>query len=286
MAVPSKHHRLVAAFSFMALLTAGTSACAQSCEPQKLATKYPGYVGKVINIAATPGFPPFTYSDPTNLDHLTGLEVELIESALNCAGLKPSYELGTWSSILPTIYSGSADVGIGNINYTAARAEKVDFIVFMRNAESVVVLKGNPKAIKTSLDLCGKSSTATVGGSAALEIDRQSKACVAAGKQPIQFQNAAEEEAAYRQLMNGRVDFVMGAAVSALARVAKTPEFAIAYTQPTNDATGMIVRKGNDEMAKIIFDGLKAMEAKGTIKALMAKYGLPDSLLIPVEIRK
>ncbi|CAE6737809.1 transporter substrate-binding domain-containing protein [Paraburkholderia aspalathi] len=277
--------RLISAFVFTALMAA-TTAHAQSCEPQKVAAKYPAYAGKTVTIAATPTYPPYTFSDPTDLDHLTGLEAEVIESVLNCAGLKSRYELGAWSAILPTILSGSADVAVGNISYSAERAEKVNFIVFMRNGQSVVVAKGNPKSIKTGMDLCGKSATTTMGGSSALAIDRQSKACVAAGKPPINFQNAIDLESAYRQLSNERVDFVMDGTVSALSRVAKSPMIGIAYSVTTDVVAGVVVGKGNDQMTKIVYDGLKQMEAKGTLKALMLKYGLPENLMVPVEIRK
>jgi len=286
MTVTFKRGTLLTALSFAALLVTVVSTHAQSCEPQNVATKYPGYAGKVVNIAATPTYPPFTYSDPTNPERLTGLETEIVESALNCAGLKYKYVLGPWTGILPTIFTGSTDVAIGNVNYRADRAEKVDFVVFMRNGQSIIVPKGNPKAIKASGDLCGKSTTSSMGGSSALEIDRQSKACVAEGKKAIEFQNAVDQEAAYRQLANGRVDFVMDGAASASIRLAKTPEFALAYTLTTDIAAGPVVRKGNDQMLKVVFDGLKAMEARGTLKVLMAKYGLPENLLVPVEIRK
>jgi polar amino acid transport system substrate-binding protein len=271
---------------FAALLGASASARAQSCEPQKVATKYPAYAGKTVTIAATPTYPPYTYTDPSNLDHLTGLEAELIESALNCAGVKYRYELGAWSAILPTILSGSADVAVGNISYTPERAKQVNFIVFMRNGQSVVVPKGNPKGIKTGTDLCGKTGTTTMGGTSALAIDRQSKACVAAGKPPVQFQNAVDLESAYRQLSNERVDFVMDGTSSALSRIAKEPMNGLAYSVTTDVLAGVVVRKDNDEMTKIVYDGLKSMEAKGTLKSLMAKYGLPENLMVPVEIRK
>ena len=276
----------VIALLFSVSLMASAPSHAQSCEPQKVATKYPGYAGKVVNVAATPMYPPFTFTDPANPDRLSGLEVEIVEAALTCAGLKFKYVLGPWTGILPTIFSGSTDVAVGNVNYRADRAEKVDFILFMRNGQSVVTPKGNAKAVKTAADLCGKSTTASMGGSSALEIDRQSKACVAEGKKAIEFQNAVDQEAAYRQLVNGRVDFVMDGATSAATRVAKTPELELAYTLTTDITAGPVVRKGNEEMLKIVFDGMKALEARGGLKALMAKYGLPESLLIPVVVRK
>ena len=38
-------------------------------------------------------------------------------------------------------------------------------------------------------------------------------------------------------------------------------------------------------MVRVVHDGLLAMEQSGELKAAMAKYGLPDELLVPVEVR-
>ena len=276
----------LAAALFQAVCGFG-SANAQTpvCEPEKAAQKYPAYAGKVVKVAATPTYPPFTYTDSVDPRKLVGLEIELIEGVLNCAGLKYEYLLGAWGGLLPTLFSGASDVMVGNVNYRADRAEKADFVVFMRNGTSVIVPKGNPKKVTDVDGLCGVTGSANVGGSSALEIDRLSKACVAKGKPAINYLASPDQEAAYRQLLNGRIDFVMDGASSAAVRQAVAPDFNIAFTMVTENVAGPVVLKGNATMLNAIANGLKVMEQNGKLKALMVKYGMTEDLLVPVAIR-
>lgn len=277
-----------ATIGLLAAIGASSLAVAQQCEPDKVAQKYPDYAGKLVRIAATPTYPPYTFSDPADMNRMTGLESELIEEALTCAGLKFDYVKGPWTGLLPTLFSGATDVMAGNVVYRADRAERADFVLFYVNGQSFIVAKGNPKKIAKFDDLCGKSATAAIGGAGALEIDKQSKACVARGQPAIAFQPAVDQEAASRQVANGRADFYSDGTVTATAKTRSEAgkDLEIAFSIATELAAGFAVKKGNETMLRIVSDGLKALEATGRIDALMAKYGIEKSLRIPVEIRR
>ena len=229
--------------------------------------------------------PPFSYSDPKDLTRLTGLEVELAEKIFECAGVKAEFVAAPWAGTLPSLLNGANDVAVGNINYRPDRAKQVDFVVFMRNGQSVIVNEGNPSRIKDAADLCGKTGSASIGGSSMLELERQGRTCVGAGKPAIQLEPAPEMEASYRQLGNKRINFVMDNTASATARLEKMSEFQIAYSMTTDIAFGPVFAKGNEEMQRILFDGLRALRANGQIEALVTKYKLPTDLLIPIEVR-
>lgn len=263
-----------------------SGARAQTCEPEKASAKYPAYAAKTVKVASAAAYPPFSYSDPKNLNQLTGLEIELIESVLKCAGVKYSFVAAPWAGTLVSILSGANDVAVGNINHRPDRAKEVDFVVFMRNGQSVIVRKGNAQKIKEPGDLCGKVGSASVGGSSMLALEQQSRGCVAGGKPAIQLQPAPEMEASYRQLGNERIDFVMDNTASANTRLEKATEFEQAYSVSTNIAFGPVLAKGNDEMLRIVVDGMKVMQDTGEITRLTTKYNLPTDLLIPIEVRK
>lgn len=271
--------------ALVASFTASHAFAAQ-CEPEKAAQKYPSYAGKTVRIAASPTVAPFTFADPENPDHMTGLEVEMIEKAMACAGLKFEYFKGAWSALLPAVYSGSADVMIGTVNYRPERAEKADFILYMRAGQGIVTAKGNPKKISNMDSLCGFIGSSNAVGSPAQAIQAQSKKCVAEGKPAIDFQPSVDTDASYRQIVSGRVDFVMDDAPAAAARVKKQPELELVQTIPTDILSGMIVAKGNKEMLQIVADGLKAEQADGTLTTLAKKYEIPAEMLIPIETRQ
>jgi polar amino acid transport system substrate-binding protein len=280
-----KPHALSLSSLVLALSVCAVHAQSPQCEPDKVAQKYPTYAGKVVKIAATPGGPPYTFVDAQNPDRLTGLEVDMVEKAMACAGLKFEYMKGAWSGLLAALFNGASDVMIGAVNYRPDRAEKADFLLYMRVGQSVVVQKGNPRKLSDAASLCGASASATVGGSSSQQIERLSKACVEQNKPPIQFMPAADSDAAYRQVSNARIDFVMDDAVTAAAHLSKDPQLSLAYTVTTDILSGMVVQKGNAAMLQVLSDGLKIQEREGTLVPLARKYSFPAELLVPIQTR-
>jgi polar amino acid transport system substrate-binding protein len=256
------------------------------CEPDKAATKYPAYAGKVVKVAVSPLQPPYAFSDPAAPDSIIGLEAEMITKAMACAGLKFEFVKGAWSGLLAALFSGASDVMIGAVNYRADRAERADFIIYMRAGQSLEVQKGNPKKLVGPETLCGATGSATMGSSSAMHIDRLSQACVERNKPAITFLPAVDGNAAFRQVANARVDFALDDAASAGARVLREPEIEVVYTVSTDILAGMVVTKGNTAMRQIVLDGLMVQQRDGTLHALAKKYGFPEELLVPVEVRQ
>lgn len=262
------------------------NAQAPRCQPELASLKYPGYAGRTVKIAVSPNQPPYAFASAQDYERMAGFEVEAIERAMACAGLPFTYLRGAWSGLLPALFAGSADVMIGNVNHRPDRAERADFVLYMRAGQSIVVPKGNPRRIANPADLCGASGSATLGGSSAQQIERQSRLCVDQGKPAIHFLPAADAEAAYRQVGNARIDFAMDDAASAAVRLAKEPEFELAYTVTTDVLSGMVVTKGNAQMLQVVAEGLEMQHQDGTLAAVAKKYGLPTELLIPVQVRR
>lgn len=261
------------------------TAHAQSrCEPERVAAKYPAYAGRLVKIAVSPSQPPYAFADPQNPENMVGLEVELIENVMACAGLKYEFVKGSWSGLLAALFTGASDVMIGAVNYRPDRAERANFVVYMRAGQSIEVQKGNPKKVTGPASLCGMTGSATLGSSSALQIERQNQICLRQNQPGITFLPSPDGNAASRQVANGRIDFVMDDAVSAAIRAAKEQGFDIAYTVTTDILSGMVVTKSNMAMLQIVADGMKVQERDGTLTSLARKYGLPQELLAPVQV--
>ena len=276
--------RLSALAAMLAL--AASPACAARCEPDKVAEKYPVHAGKVVKVAASPTQPPFAFVNPDDPERMSGFEAELIEKAMACGGLKFEFVKGVWSGLLPSLFSGATDVMIGAVNYRPDRAERGDFVLFMQDRQSVVVPRSNPKKIGSMDELCGLIGSSVVGGTPAQALEAQSRQCAQGGKPAIDFRPAVASDASYRQVLIGRVDFVMDDTAAAATRVSREPELAVAFSNGTDIRSGMVVVKGNAEMLRIVADGLAVQQQDGTMAALAAKYGLPLETMIPVEVRQ
>jgi polar amino acid transport system substrate-binding protein len=264
---------------------AQTQAPAQ-CEPQRSAEKYPRYAATGVKIGTVTTSPPFAYSDPADYTRMTGAEVEIVEAAMKCAGLNFTYVKGPFSTVLQSVISGAADVMIGNVNYRAERAERLDFITYMRSGQSMLVPRGNPKNLHNVLDLCGLTESSTVGGVGFAEVEKQSPACQQQGKPPITYLPSVDQESALRQVVNGRVDFVMDGSITAKQRaLGHNAEFDIAFTILTDLVIGATVRKDDPEMRQAVLEGVTILEREGRLKEIFTRYELQE-FAAPVELRR
>jgi polar amino acid transport system substrate-binding protein len=61
-------------------------------------------------------------------------------------------------------------------------------------------------------------------------------------------------------------------------------ELESAYTIPTNYKVGPGISKSLPELRQAVFDAMQVLQADGTQKALMEKYGVDPELQRPVEM--
>ena len=99
------------AFAVAALLSVG-AASAQSCEPEKVAEKYPGLAGRTIKIGADPQTPPYVMRDAQNFENLVGIDADVARAVFDCAGVKHEFVAGAWSGLLPAVMM---DVGFAGV---------------------------------------------------------------------------------------------------------------------------------------------------------------------------
>lgn len=280
---------MMAALALAAGLACPGAAFAQApgCEPQKAAENFPSYARRTVRIGANPTYPPFSYSDPSDMSKMAGLDVEIVEEALTCAGLTFEYVKGQTTGLYPALFSGTLDLMVGNIFIRPDRIDKAGFVLYMTNNQSLVVKKGNPRRITDADAMCGLTATGLYVGTSAMVVQDASRACVAKGRPAIDYVAASDQEQAYRSLANDRTDMVMDGSASAALRVGSSEgrSLEIAFTLPTDIKSGIIAPKGNAEMMKALGEGLRHLERTGRLAGLMTKYGLQPSWLIDVEIR-
>jgi polar amino acid transport system substrate-binding protein len=180
------------AFSF------ATAAFAQSpaCKPGKAAERFPTYANKTVRIGVNPTNAPFTFDDPANPSKMAGLDVAIVEHALNCAGLKFEYVKGSTAGLYPALFAGTLDVMLGNIFIRPDRTERASFVLYMVNGQSLSVTQGNPKNISSTEAMCGGTATGLYVGSSAIIAKDIGKKCVERGRKPIDDVAASDQEQA------------------------------------------------------------------------------------------
>jgi polar amino acid transport system substrate-binding protein len=244
-----------------------------TCEPAKLATKYPGLVGKTIKIGQDGESVPFSMRDPKDFSKLIGLDADLAEATFACIGVPMQFVVGTWSGLIPAAMSGQIDLMWDTLLYTPERAKKLDFVVYMNAATGMLVAKGNPKNIHAVGDLCGLTATTTLGTTQEAMLRDASSKCVAAGKPALNIITSTDMPSGLRLVQNARADLVSVNKFVGDSMVAANPTTVeSAFDVVTGAKIAVGTAKGNPDLVKALRDGLAAIRASGAEKAIYDRY--------------
>lgn len=256
-----------------------------TCPTRNLSKEYPSLNGRTIKVGMDPQDVPYAYRDPKNFDHIIGFEADLAQDIAACLGMHVDFNPGAWSGIIPSVISGHNDVMMSNLYYTPKRAEQINYVVYMQAGVGALALKDNPKKLTSIADLCGNSASPVLGSVQATMLDEQSKKCVAEGKPPVDVIVHDSEDSGLRLIQNKRADvlFADAALVGTLART--HPEFKQAFTVLSKFQIGVGMRKNEDQLLKGFYAVISALQANGTEKTLMEKYGIDASLQVPAQIK-
>jgi len=275
---------VAACAAFLLCAVAGIrSAIAQEakCEPQAIASKYPGLAGRTHKIGVSAADKPATFRDEKDPSIITGFDGEYARAAFACIGAPIEFSVGGWSGLLPSLVAGQIDVMWDQLYYTPERAKSVDYVLYSSSRSAIVAAKGNPKNIKGFDDLCGLRAVAQVGSVEVAALRRQSQACTNAGKAEITISIGQDRPSSLRELQNGRVDAYIGIGVGATYDPAL---FEIAYLFNAGIKVGVGVRKGNAELARALAGSIGILQANGTARKLYETFGLNPELSVPAEI--
>ncbi len=268
-----------------AALSAPAFSAPAGCAPDKIAEKYPSLAGKTITMGADPQTPPYASLDPKDPNHLVGSDIDFARAVFDCIGVKYKIEPAAWSGLMPAIVSGQIDM-MYYLYYNPKRAEQVDFIVYMKAGTGAITQAGNPKNIKSTDDLCGKTVATGLGSVEEAQMRAQDKTCTAAGKPGVEVMTYPDHAAGFRLVANSRADIML----TDLALVDKTvldnpKTYVRAYGVVSGFQIGVAVKKGNTALETALLDAITALQADGVQKAIFTEYGVDPSLALPAELK-
>jgi polar amino acid transport system substrate-binding protein len=145
-----------------------------------------------LTICSDIPYPPQEYFDAQG--NPTGSDIEIGTEIANRLGLKVAVQNTVFDTIIAALQGAKCDIIISAQNITPDRLKQVDMIPFFLAGQSFLVAKGNPDAIKTTDDLCGKTVGVETGTTEADHLNGTgnyktsgglSKACTTAGKTAI-----------------------------------------------------------------------------------------------------
>ncbi|MGH7117839.1 MAG: ABC transporter substrate-binding protein [Acetobacteraceae bacterium] len=265
-----------------------TSARAQEnlkCAPQDLAKDYPALVGKTVTIGVDGEEQPYAYRDPKDFSKIIGIDADLSRAVLKCVGIRYKFVVGGWSGLLPAVMGDQINIMWDNLYYTPVRAKKLDYVIYMRAADGVLVKAGNPKHIGSLSDACGLPGGALLGTVEEQALRTQSAKCVAEGKPSMRIMTAPNQADLTRLLSNGRADLIMNDYFIMSWLGSHFPkEYHLAAKVVTGDLLGVGLAKSETELTQAVYQGLRVEQANGTQKKILERYGVDPSLVLPAKI--
>lgn len=165
-----------------------------------------------LTICSDLPYPPLEYFDDQG--NPTGSDIDLGAELAKRLGLTLAVNNTVFDTIIPALLGGKCDIIISDQNITADRVKQVDMIPYFQAGQAFLVAKGNPGALQTTTDLCGKKVAAETGtteidyveGTGDYKGQGLSAACTAAGKSAIDLKQFEKDSDAILALASSSVD--------------------------------------------------------------------------------
>jgi polar amino acid transport system substrate-binding protein len=165
-----------------------------------------------IVAGTNPNTPPTTFYKEDNKT-LAGREIDIMNAVGERLGIQVQWrDTGGFDNIIPGLKTGRYDVALSNINATATRAKIIDFVSYYDASLLGIISRkdANVAPFKTLDAVCGKEVGAGSGTTQVTRLEEASKACEAAGKQPIKVSVFPDRPAGVQAVVSGRVPMFLG----------------------------------------------------------------------------
>ncbi|MGE2719872.1 ABC transporter substrate-binding protein [Mycolicibacterium celeriflavum] len=230
--------------------------------------------GKLV-IGVNIPYAPNEFKDPSG--KIVGFDVDLMNAIAATLGLTPEYRESDFAKIIPSIQGGTYNVGMSSFTDTKEREETVDFVTYF-NAGTMWAQR--PGSQIDPNNACGKKvAVQATTTQEAEELPAKNKACVDAGKPPIEIVPFDGQDAATNAVVLGQVD--------AMSADSPVTSYAIKQSngklEPAGDIFdsapyGWPVQKGS-ALAQSLQKALEHLIENGTYREIAANWGVENGMI-------
>ena len=216
----------------------------------------------VLKIGTEGTYAPFTYHDKDN--KLVGFDVEIGEAVATKLGVKPEFVEGKWDGLIAGLDAKRYDTVINQVGITEERKKKFNFSNPYIVSKVVLIVNEKNDTIKDFADLKGKKSAQSLTSNYGTLAKEAGAELVATDgfDQSIQL------------VLTGRADATLNDSLSYLDFKKHQPDAPVKVVKEKEnaDASGIIMRKGDDELVAAINKALDEIKADGTYEKISQKY--------------
>lgn len=220
---------------------------------------------RTITVATDATWPPMEMVDENK--NIVGFDIDFLTAVAKEAKFKVIFKNTAWDGIFAGIAAGKYDAIISSVTITEERQKSMDFSIPYINAGQILIVPKDAQGVTKLADLKGSKVGAQIGTTGSFEIKKT------AG---VELKTYDEIGLAFEDMATGRIAGVVCdtpvAANYALQRAEYKEKFMIVGEPFTDEYYGVVVKKGNKKLQKLINKGIKAVQAKGIDKQLEKKW--------------
>lgn len=240
----------------------------------------------VIRNGADFTYPPLEFAKDDGKT-FTGVDYDLAQAVGEKLGVRIEHANGAFGTLIPQLQSKRLDMVFSFATVTDERKQAVDFVEYSQSGTAMMVRAGNPEGIKTIADLCGKGVGLQSGAVQVPIAQKASDDCVAAGKPPIDIKQLGKDSEVQMLLRNNRIAVDLLDAPVAAYSAAQGGEFEVVPGERYEVRPhGVMVLKGNDQLAQAIATAIDELMADGTYKKILDEYHVPDLAIDKAKISR
>ena len=228
----------------------------------------PAAAQPVLKVGSTPTGIPFTFLD-TKTNTIQGVMVDMVTEVGSRAGFKVQIEPMQFSTLIAGLTSNKIDMISAAMYITAPRKEQIDFSdPIYTYGEGLIVPKSDAKDYVSFDDMKGLTVGAQVGTAYVEPLKKAFSDVKIYDTIPdiLRDINTGRLKAGFADYPIAAYNIQQGNFPD--ARVVKT------YKSSMTGSIGIGVRKTDGELLKKVNTALASMQADGTVKKILAKWGL------------
>jgi polar amino acid transport system substrate-binding protein len=229
-------------------------------------------------------YSPMEFYQPNDPNTPVGFDVESFQAVAKTLGLTPKVVSTAFDGLIPALQANRCDIVWTALYINDTRLKVADAVPYFATSQVIMVPAGNPKGIKSEMDLCGLSVSIQGGGLVQERITAASKNCTDGGKAAIKVQAYPKVADEYQQIVIGRVAAVWEIDTSVADFRLKNPgKYDVAFMIAGNDRYGVYYHKGKTDMGAALAAALKALKDDGTLAGIATKYNLNSANLSVIK---
>ncbi|MEU3572280.1 ABC transporter substrate-binding protein [Kitasatospora sp. NPDC036755] len=240
----------------------------------------------VLRIGMDVNYAPVEFKGPDGAP--TGLDPDLAAALGRILDVRVEFVDTPFDKLVPNLQGKQYDLVMSALSDTRRRRDAVDengkpagpgvdFVDYFIAGTSIIVPKGNPKAIKGLDDLCGKTVALQQGTTQDEIVTRQVAVCARAGRPPLTPHKLDTDAKALAEVASGAAAAGLNDYPVA-AYAAKTTDgggrFEVTGGQSTSNPYGIALRKEDGALRDVLAKAIDQLIRSGEYDKILAKWNV------------